>query len=364
MHETSDRQFFAERLKRDQHQADDTIRAFWDETMDATKATYGDASGRALQAFADIMERGGKRIRGALATEAYRMFGGTDDEVIRRISLALEMIHAYLLITDDISDKSDLRRGGASAHKLLEKWHAEGKLAGEQAHFGANIATLAAMTGMHEAMAIIAELPVEPERRTAALANLNRLLVVTCHGQINDLYNEATSTNDASQIEHVLLWKTAYYSFVNPLQLGAILAGAPSAALTALERFSLEAGRAFQISDDILGLFGSQDVTGKHPIDDLREGKRTLLVLRALEQASSEDAEYLNAQLGNPDVTEQDLQRCLGIIKDSGALDSVRTELASSCDKARQATQSADLPQSEGTQFLRGLVDFLQTRDH
>ena len=358
----TDESFFAETLTRQKQQFDRIIEEHWRQTLPVVQRDYGDASEQALRALADFMSRGGKRLRASMAEQAYRMFGGGDQAVVDRVGLALELIHAYLLITDDISDQSDTRRGGPTVHRILEAWHDNAHLKGSGERFGADIATLAAMTGMHMAMDIMSTLPVSAERRVAALENLNRLLVATCHGQMNDIYNQASATHDPQAAERVLLQKTAYYSFVNPLQLGAILAGASAEALQALEDYGIAASRTFQISDDVIGLFGDSQQTGKSAMDDLREGKRTLLMLKALETASPDDAAFLESQLGNQALTEDGFTRCQNIVRECGALDFVTTEMARSAEEAVSILQDSTLPDGDSLRFLRGLTGYLLAR--
>jgi geranylgeranyl diphosphate synthase type I len=358
----TDESFFTETLGRQKQQFDRVIEEYWRQALPAVQRHYGDASEHALQALADFMSRGGKRLRASMAEQAYRMFGGDDQAVIDQVGLALELIHAYLLITDDISDQSDTRRGGPTVHRILGAWHDDTHLQGNGERFGADIAILAAMTGMHMAMDMVSTLPVSAERRVAALENLNRLLVATCHGQINDIYNQASATHDPQAAERVLLQKTAYYSFVNPLQLGAILAGASAEALQALEQYGIAASRTFQISDDVIGLFGDSQQTGKSTMDDLREGKRTLLVLKALELAGTDDGTFLESQLGNQNLTQEDFTRCQHIVRDCGALDFVTAEMARSAEEAVNLLQASTLPDGDSLRFLRGLTGYLQAR--
>ena len=358
----TDESFFAETLGRQKQQFDRVIDEYWRQVLPEVQRDYGEASTHTLQALADFMSRGGKRLRASMAEQAYRMFGGDDQVVTDRIGLALELIHAYLLITDDISDQSNTRRGGPTVHRILESWHDDANLKGSSERFGADMAVLAAMTGMHMAMDTMSTLSVTAERRVAALENLNRLLVATCHGQINDIYNQASATHDPQAAERVLLQKTAYYSFVNPLQLGAILAGALPEALEALEQYGIAASRTFQISDDVIGLFGDSQETGKSAMDDLREGKRTLLILKALETASDDDAAFLESQLGNQNLAEDDFKRCQDIVRSCGALDFVTAEMATSANEALNVLQNGVLPQGDGLRFLRGLTGYLQAR--
>lgn len=358
----TDQAYFVSTLANSKNAIDKVIQEYWVRELQDISTTYGEASFRTMSAFASIMNRGGKRIRAALSEVAYRMFDGTDQRVIDGLGLALEMIQAYLLVIDDICDHSDVRRGGPSAHRIIEQWHSDNSLHGGAEHFGASMATLAATTGMHRAMLIIGGLPVGAEPRLAALDNVNQLLVRTSHGQINDIFNEASTTRDRKSIENVLVWKTAYYTFANPLQFGAILAGAPQPALDALMKYSLAAGRAFQISDDIIGTFGSQEKTGKSPSDDIKEGKRTLLVIKALEIATAADAKFLESQLGNADLSADDFAHCQEIIRNCGALDYAQDELSASCKQAVACTKDPQLPNGDGVRFMRGLANYLQER--
>lgn len=358
----NDADYFVSQLTRNKANIDKEVEAYWSKKLSYTRATYGDASAVAIESLASIMGRGGKRIRAALAEASYRMFGGSDEYVIAHMGLALEMIHAYVLIVDDICDHSDLRRGGPTAHIMLEAWHQKARFHGDGTHFGRSMATLAAMTGSHEAMLEISNLPVAPELKVAALENLNRFIAVTCHGQFNDIVNEADSTRDKKRVENVLLWKTAYYTFANPLQLGAILAGATPEMLERLMKYSLAAGRAFQISDDILGLFGDAQDTGKSPADDIKEGKRTILTVKALELAEPADADFLEAKLGSIDLTSQDFERCKAIITSCGALDIARSELERSCQDAITLARQSGLPDGDGVRFLAGAAAYLKDR--
>lgn len=358
----TDADYFVEQLKHNKSLIDAEVDRYWQHKLKSIRETYGETSAHAIEAYAGIMARGGKRIRAALAEASYRMFGGKDERVIKGMGLTLEMIHAYVLIIDDICDHSDLRRGGPTAHKMLEKWHREAALRGDEVHFGASMATLAAMTGSHEAMLELSKLPVDATRRIAAIENLNQFIAVTCHGQFNDIMNEVSGTRDAQRIEDVLIWKTAYYTFANPLQLGAILAGASQPMLALLMDYSLAAGRAFQISDDILGLFGDADDTGKSPADDIKEGKRTILTIKALEMANPKDATFLEAQLGNPNLSAEAFERCKDIINDSGALHAAQVELERSCQKAIDRASGSGLPGGDGVKFLSGLASYLKDR--
>lgn len=361
--DSTDLTLFAETLKNRKATADKVIRTYWQAAMPEVSSVHGEASHQTMTAFTELLSRGGKRFRAALAESGYRIFGGTDQKVIDQMSLVLEMINAYLLIIDDISDHSELRRGGPTVHRILEEWFTRTNQTGDRQHFGASLATLAAMAGMHQAMNELNKIPVDAERIRTASDNLNHILFLTCQGQINDLWNETTNASSREQIENVLIWKSALYSFVNPLQLGAIMAGATQEQRKILEDYGLKAGRGFQLSDDVIGMFGSADETGKLPMDDLREGKRTLLIARTLELASEEDKAFLESQLGNEQLLEADFERCKQIISNCGALDQTRQEIHRSCDEAKQVLSQSNLPKTDETRILAGMADFLKTRE-
>jgi geranylgeranyl diphosphate synthase type I len=287
-----------------------------------------------VRAYCELLGRGGKRIRGILTITGYHMFGGTDDAVALEAAKALEMLQAYILMVDDIQDKSVVRRGGPSAHILLKNIHEQQNLKGDSQHFGESVAMNGFLFGAHSAIDVIADLDVDAEQRLRAIRNVNKYFIATAHGQTLDIFNEATATTDEDLVNNVLIWKTAFYSILNPLQLGAILAGANESDLRGLEAFALAAGRTFQITDDIIGVFGDDDATGKSAMDDIKEGKRTILSVRALKSTNPDDAAFLEHMLGNEQLTVEQFDRCKSIIEQSGALDYAKNEAGKSAEQA------------------------------
>ena len=300
---------------------DSDIQNYCEHTIAETNNSFGEYPTEAVRAYCDLLNRGGKRIRGALVMVAYEMFGGTDMHTARQAAKAIEMLHAYILIVDDIQDNSEVRRGGPTAHIQLKQYHKSKGLSGDSRHFGVSVALNGALFGVHSAINILAELDLSPEMRLEIISNVNKNFIATAHGQTLDIFNEVVGTVDEEYIDKVLLWKTAYYTFMNPLQLGARLAGVSKKDLDLLREYSLHAGRAFQITDDILGIFGDAKDSGKDPMDDIREGKRTILTIKALESATKIDAEFLGNMLGNEQLNKAEFLHCQEIIKTSGALE-------------------------------------------
>ncbi len=331
--------------------------AAYTQHLEATTASkYGKGSQLALNAYCDILSRGGKRLRGALVIEGYKMCGGTNEAMILQAARAIEMIHAYLLVIDDIQDRSVLRRGGPSAHMMLKK-------VVKDQHLAETLATNAALLGCHAAMMILANLDTEPLLRSNVLSILNRTLTVTYHGQTNDSNNESRSDVSEQDVYNVQEWKTATYTILNPIHVGMVLAGADCHATDGVTPYAMAAGQAFQIIDDVIGTFGKPTEIGKGNMGDICEGKKTLMVVYALGHAQAADKKFLLKSLGNRQLTAKDFERCEQVLIDSGAKKYAQTKAQ---EYVNLATQSIDNNKQhwsvEGTAFLAGLAQFLQDR--
>jgi geranylgeranyl diphosphate synthase type II len=322
--------------------------------------TYGAFSHTALGAYLSVLSRGGKRLRGALMLASYEAYGGTDQVLALQVARIIEMVHAYILVIDDINDRSDLRRGGPAAHILQKQYHEKSNLLGTAAHFGESTAMNAALIGNHLAMTELATLRVGAERRLAVLKIINETMVVTGHGQLNDIYNETDAEASAAAVDRVLEWKTAHYTFLNPLRVGMALLG--KEVPQSLYSYAMHVGRAFQITDDLIGIFGDVAKSGKSPMDDIKEGKRTLLTVYALKKCSKNDKQFLLAQLGNRQLTKRDFDVCKEILISCGAKSYAETQAKKHVHSAKRSLlESADLPVSF-TELLSGLADYLLTR--
>lgn len=329
---------------------------------DAQK-NYTPFSHAVVEAYNQVLSRGGKRIRGALTMVGYDMCGGKNTSMITTAAAAIELLHSYILVLDDIMDKSATRRGGDAAHVLMQKYHMSHRLAGDSAHFGEAGAINGAFIGAHFAQTLVTNLDIDASYKVHALQLMNKALVVTGHGQANDIYNEAADATDLKTVDDVFEWKTAHYTFLNPLQFGMALAGADDHILSLVHDYSMHAGRAFQITDDILGTFASEQEAGKNPLDDTREGKRTLLVVAALQNADSADKNFLVTMLGNDRITQAEFARVKEIYLETGALDNARTQSKHHIDQAVQSlSKHKDKFDGSGYEFLLQLVKSLEDR--
>lgn len=331
--------------------------------LSETAEQFGEVPKEVVQAYVNVLTHGGKRIRGSLAMVAYAMFGGTNHKAIVQAACALEMLNTYILIADDIQDRSETRRGGKTAHAQLRDYHVSHHMKGEALHFGEAMAINSFLIAQHYAANIIATLPVRADISLRALQNINRCFMVTAYGQTMDLFVEANGSASVEDVNNILEWKTAYYTFVNPLQLGAILAGASDEDIQTLAEYGLHAGRTFQLTDDVIGTFGKQSITGKSPLDDIKEGKRTLLVVTALAKASPSDAYFLESCLGNQQLTMHEFERCQKIIVDTKALALAEAEAASSAKHAIVAIDKQTSADEVAKHFLIDLAKYLLVRD-
>ncbi len=343
---------------------DADIEVYAEHVRETTRKLYGPTIVEAeTEVFLDILSRGGKRLRGALVMAGYEMCGGKDRKMIVQAARAIEMLHAYMLIIDDIQDRSSLRRGKPSAHKMVEAYHHKRKLKGDAAHTGISLALMAGMAGAHAAQAILANLDADPLLRLKALSITNRTMGITAHGQTLDILNELVDAPQPEDIERVLEWKTALYTVINPLHVGMVLAGVECEVTTAITPYGQHVGRAFQITDDILGIYGNEKDLGKTPGDDIREGKGTLLVEYALTHGKAADKASLRRCLGNPKLTNEEFEGCRRIIKDSGALVHAQKIAAAELEKAIASLDAVkNMWSQEGTDFLKGIAHALQNR--
>jgi geranylgeranyl diphosphate synthase, type I len=305
---------------------------------DAQK-NYTPFSYAVVDTYNQVLSRGGKRIRGALTMVGYDMCGGKNTAMITTAAAAIEMLHSYILILDDIMDKSATRRGGDAAHVLMQKYHVSQHLAGDSPHFGKAEAINGAFIGAHNAQTLIADLDAEDEYKLHALRLMNKALVVTGHGQANDIYNEVSVTVDPKAVDDVFEWKTAHYTFLNPLQFGMALAGADDNTLKSVYDYSMHAGRAFQITDDILGTFASE------------------------QEADSADKNFLVQMLGNERITQAEFDRVKEIYQETGALAYARTQAKQHIDQAAESlAKHKDKFTQGGYEFLLQLVLGLEGR--
>jgi geranylgeranyl diphosphate synthase type I len=267
---------------------------------------------------------GGKRFRAAFCWWGYHAVAEvTDDDAphedaLIRACAALEMLHASALVHDDYMDASDTRRGRPATHRAFARSHRADHWRGDPEQYGAATAILLGDLLLSWSDELLRRCGLPADRVSAALEifDLCRTEVIT--GQFLDVSVQARGRADVDAAMTVLRYKSAKYSIERPLHIGASLAGAGPEQLAELTAFGLPLGEAFQLRDDLLGVYGDPAATGKPAGDDLVEGKRTVLVALALDGASAADAARLDAALGTP-LDEAQVTELRRIIDDSGA---------------------------------------------
>ncbi|WP_309238366.1 polyprenyl synthetase family protein [Actinoplanes aureus] len=263
---------------------------------------------------------GGKRLRPAFAYWGFRGAGGVDsDEVVAAVS-ALEFVQASALIHDDLMDRSDTRRGEPSVHRRFEARHIGAGWRGDPAGFGDSSAVLLGDLALvwSDEMLHGSGLPLADLARARPVFDQMRTEVTV--GQFLDVLTQATADTSVERAGKVARYKSAKYTVERPLLLGAALAGGGADVFAAYAAFGLPLGEAFQLRDDVLGVFGDPAQTGKPAGDDLREGKRTYLVASAFSALDEPARAELDAALGDPELDDSGVEHLRAVIRDCGAL--------------------------------------------
>lgn len=285
---------------------------------------------------ARLATSGGKRLRPAFCYWGHAaVTAPADDDALIRAASSLELLHASLLVHDDLIDASDTRRGLPATHRAFEA-----TLPGERAEaFGVAAAILTGDVLFDLSVTMFEASGMGSDALERARPILQEMRSEVLFGQYLDVAAgfgataAQTLAQRLGQAERVLEYKSARYSVAGPVQLGAALAGGSPEQLAALGAFGSLIGQAFQLRDDILGIFGDPELTGKPAGDDLREGKRTVIVLAAMERSDRADRARLEAVLGAA-ATDHDLEAARRIIMDSGALQAVESRIEASRSQA------------------------------
>jgi len=299
---------------------------------------------------------GGKRFRAAFCYWGFRAVRPDDAEPDRllRACAALEILHASALAHDDLMDASDTRRGRPATHRAFEAEHRKAGWTGDPEQYGAAAAILLGDLLLSWADELLRRCGFPLDEVAPALELFDRCRSEVITGQFLDVSVQARGAADVDAAMRVLRYKSAKYSVERPLHIGAALAGASTELLDELSAVGLPLGEAFQLRDDLLGVFGDPSVTGKPAGDDLVEGKRTVLVALALDGAPATDAAMLDRSLGTaldaPAVT-----RLLEIIDSSGAHAQVEEAIAELATRSRAALDRAHLD-DEARAVLRSLA--------
>ena len=305
---------------------------------------------------------GGKRLRPAFCCWGYVAATGTTEVPTSVIAAAasLDLLHVAALMHDDVMDASQTRRGMPAAHVQFARRHAAEQRRGSAADYGRASAILLGDLLLVWSAQMLAESGAPNLAAAASLAALVREEVNA--GQVLDTAAQTRSpleahsdlTSTLAQIQRVVEYKTARYTVIRPLQIGAALGGGSPELLDALAAFGSPLGRAFQYRDDLLGVFGDETLTGKPSGDDLREGKLTVLVARAMAGLDQAAAEALDTLLGRP-LGDAEVERAQQLLIASGAVTAVEADIAELATQARTVVND-HIEYSPARQGLNELV--------
>ena len=308
-----------------------------------------------LLALSNFISNGGKRLRPAFCYLGAKLMGSDDNsENLINAACCLELLHNFALVHDDFMDRSDLRRGAPTVHKFLESMYNDGNHTGDIEHFAASVAILAGDFAFTYADTFARDLPKK------CLDVYDILKVELFAGQQMDIDAGYRSNVTKEQISKIAQYKSGKYTIERPIHLGALIAD-ENAPLEKLSEFGSPLGEAFQLRDDILGTFGDKNTTGKPVGDDIREGKFTLLIASAIENANEKELEILSRR-GAVDISEEEIIAISKVIQSNGALDDVEKRIQLLYNDSMEALEKIN-PNDDAKKLAISLAHYVCWRD-
>jgi len=301
----------------------------------------------------EFASRNGKRVRPTLFVTSYLGFAKKEATGLYTSALSIEFLHDFMLVHDDIIDKSDTRRGKPSMHKIFNDYLKRAK------NIKFNGEDLAIVAGdVMYAIGLNAFLAIDEnkERKERAMRSLIEAALYTGCGEFVELLYGIKPLKDISKkdIYKIYDYKTACYTFASPLAIGAILGGAGPAEIKKLYQYGIYLGRAFQIKDDILGMFGSEKKIGKSTLTDLQEAKKTILIWYAYKYSGNKTG--INRIFTKPVADKGDLKKMQDIIIGSRALEFAKKEVSACLEKAKKLLDSSKIK----AEYKKTLKDYAQ----
>jgi geranylgeranyl diphosphate synthase type I len=310
---------------------------------------------------------GGKRLRPSFCYWGFRSAGGDPLLPILNAAASLEMLHVSALVHDDVMDSSDVRRGAPAAHRRFEALQRERSAAsgrgGDPVSFGVGAAILLGDLCLIWADELLHTSGFDVAALARAEQYFDAVRVEVTAGQYLDLVAQASGESDMDQALRVLRFKSATYTVERPLHLGAALAGADQRLIDSLSAYGLPVGEAFQLRDDLLGVFGDPALTGKPAGDDLREGKRTVLVAYAVEHASEVQLAEFDRLFGRRDLDDDEILLLREILQDSRAVQACEDLITERTEDALDAIDRAPLADDTARKALTDLAIAATSRE-
>jgi geranylgeranyl diphosphate synthase type I len=340
---------------------DQEITKYFDQLIKKTKAKDR-LMVETLQYVKKMVLAKGKRIRPALMFYGYLAAGGKDEKRILQAAVSIELIHIFLLIHDDIADRGEKRHGVDTLHIWFQKMGQKLFSGKDQAHFGNSMALIAGDLISASGNEIILNSGFDSKLIEKALLKLQEIISLTIIGEAKDIFIEYRGKATEKEILEMYELKTARYTFEGPLHLGAILGGGNQKLMDTLTKYAVPLGIAFQIQDDILGVFGSEAKMGKSSASDIEEGKQTILVAKAMENGTEKQKKRLLQILGKKNLSGGEIKEFQNIIRETGALEYARQMAEKLIAKGQRETERMKI-NPRAKDFLKELADFLENRE-
>jgi geranylgeranyl diphosphate synthase type I len=304
----------------------------------------------------------GKRLRPLFAYAGFAAAGGSLEKPVVRAMAALELLQACALIHDDLMDGSDTRRGKPSIHRHFETIHVQDELDGFAPQYGLSAAVLLGDLALVWSDQMINSAGLTTEQFARVFPYYNEMRVELMAGQFLDIHEQTQKTTSVDRSMKIARYKSGKYTIERPLHLGAAMSSTSSPQLfAALSSYGLPLGEAFQLRDDLLGVFGDPSVTGKPAGDDLREGKRTVLIAMTNDRQSEAQREIARKHFGKPDLDAQGVELLREIIESTGARAELEATIERLTDQALTAAQSAVFTE-DGNAMLAELANVATKR--
>lgn len=314
--------------------------------------------------FIKILEeftmRGGKRIRPAFMYFSFLACGGSEKAEIMKAARSVELLQTFLLMHDDLVDRSDLRRGQPTTHRMFEKEFERLDLSGDREHFGQSTAMICGDIAHMLAYDSLMETNFPFERRERARKLFDRIMFDTAYGWYREMLNTMKNNVIEDEVLRAMEYVSARYTIAGPVGLGAVLAGGSEKNLKILTKYGLKLGVAFQIQDDILGMFGDEKEVGKPVNSDLMEGKKTILYIRLLAKLNETEAKRFGEVYGKSKKIE-DYEWVKKMIRDTGTLSETKRLAKKLAKEALDELTKGEFV-GEGKEFLEGIAEYIVTR--
>jgi len=306
---------------------------------------------------------GGKRLRPALMYHGYLAAGGKEYKKALETCVSIELVHAFLLIHDDIIDRDHERHGKDTLHYHYAKVGKRFFRGKDYEHFGSSMAIIAGdlIAALGSQRLFTSEF--QSDRVVQALNKLQSIVSLTTVGEARDVYMEYTGRATEEEVLRMYENKTARYTLEGPLHLGAILAGSNKELIDSMSQYAVPLGIAFQIQDDILEIYGDTQKIGKPEGSDIREGKMTILIIKALEKSTRAQKKILRSAFGNAQLTKKDLRAVKKILIDTGAVQYSQALAETYVEEGQKALEKMPSQSKKAKDFFRAIAGYMMQRE-